>query len=218
MSLQTDPLYVVDLKDPKNPEALPALEITGFSRYLHVAFDEKRLIGVGQEADAEGRMLGLQVSLYNITNSSDPGIVQRYPFELDRNVYSSSSAEFDYKAFRFVGGLKDDSGEEFGILIIPLRVDDYGPRPREEGDDKEDLNFNGFVLLDVRPTGISERFRIPHGHPTYYRRWCYQSTDLPQRSFIVKGVVTTLKGHEINSHNLDSEKLLDSINMDKFNE
>lgn len=210
--LQTDPLYAVSFEDPTSPEVLDALEITGFSRYLHFIFDEKMLIGVGQEADESGRAIGLQVSLYNITDPGKPGIIARYPFELEKYVQSSSSAEFDYKALRFVD-LKREEGEA-GILIIPFRVDAY--YPREVDDEKEDLNYNGFILFDVSPKGISERFRIPHGHPIYYRLGCYQSTNLPQRSFVVKGDVTTLKGHEINKYNLDTEELLDSINLDRF--
>jgi hypothetical protein len=86
----------------------------------------------------------------------------------------------------------------------------------EEEGGEDDINFNGFILLDVSPEGIYERFRIPHSHPVYYRIGCYQSTDLPERSFVVKGDVTTLKGHSIHKYNLDSKELLDSINLDKF--
>lgn len=69
---------------------------------------------------------------------------------------------------------------------------------------EQDLNFNGFALLDVDVNkGISERFWISHKHPVYYRLGCYQSVDLPQQSFVVDGKVTTMKGHTILKHDLD---------------
>ena len=93
-------------------------------------------------------------------------------------------------------------------------MDAYYGVEAEEG--KDDINFNGFILFDVSPAGIFERFKIPHSHPMYYRLGCYQSTNLPVRSFVVEGNVSTLKGHSIHKYNLDSEKLLDSINLDTF--
>lgn len=215
---QTDPLYVISFKNETSPQVLGELEITGFSRYLHFVNDANTLVlGVGQEANAEGRVLGLQVSLYNATVPTMPNITDRYSFELhEQGVSSSSTAEFDYKAFRYV-----KLGDEEGILIIPFRVNDYRSAVlREAGDEKEkddpeeDLNYNGFALLDVSRDGISERFRIPHTHPLYYRLGCYQSVELAERSFVVDGNVTTLKGHSIHKYQLDSKELLDSIELD----
>lgn len=49
---QMDPLFAVDLKDPKNPKILSELKISGFSEYLHF-YGENRLLGIGMEADEE---------------------------------------------------------------------------------------------------------------------------------------------------------------------
>jgi hypothetical protein len=176
---------------------------------LHFVDKEATLvIGVGQEATEDGRTIGLQVSLFNATKPTDLSVIDKYSFELEDNVQSSSTAEFDFKAFRFV-----NLGDDFGILIIPYRVDAYYVEGKEEEDD---INFNGFILFDVSPNGISVRFKIPHSHPLYYRIGCYQSTDLPERSFVVNGNVTTMKGHSIHKYNLDSQEILDSINLDTF--
>lgn len=207
---QTDPLYVILFpdSDETNPKVAGELKITGFSRYLHFVNKENTyLLGVGQEADEEGRVLGLQVRLFDATDPTKPIVVKggQYSFELEENAYSSSAAEFDFKAFRYI-----KLGEDKGILIIPFRVNAYNTA--------EDLNFNGFALLDVDiKKGISERFRIRHKHPVYYRLGCYQSVDLPQRSFVVDGEVTTTKGHTVLKHNLDKPyELLDSFDLDSF--
>lgn len=68
---QTDPLYVLDLRDPTAPRTAGELKITGYSDYLHDAGDG-RLLGVGQEADGNGRVAGLQVSLFDVHDPAKP--------------------------------------------------------------------------------------------------------------------------------------------------
>jgi uncharacterized secreted protein with C-terminal beta-propeller domain len=68
---QTDPLYLVDLHEPSHPKVAGSLELTGYSGYLHDAGDG-RLIGVGQEANASGRVAGLQVSLFDVRDPTTP--------------------------------------------------------------------------------------------------------------------------------------------------
>ena len=65
---QVDPLYALDLSHPRRPRSLGELKITGYSAYLHPVGDG-RLLGVGREADAKGRALGAQISLFDVTGS-----------------------------------------------------------------------------------------------------------------------------------------------------
>jgi hypothetical protein len=66
---QTDPLYTVDLSDPATPRVTGELKITGYSAYLH-PLGPDRLLGVGQEATAEGMTTGTQVSLFDTSGQS----------------------------------------------------------------------------------------------------------------------------------------------------
>jgi outer membrane protein assembly factor BamB len=68
---QMDPLYTLDLRDPTAPRIAGTLELTGYSAYLHPAAD-RTLIGVGQEATAQGRPLGTQISLFDVSNPASP--------------------------------------------------------------------------------------------------------------------------------------------------
>ncbi|MFI5495513.1 beta-propeller domain-containing protein [Actinoplanes sp. NPDC051859] len=68
---QTDPLYSLDLADPTQPKVTGELKITGYSAHLQPAGDG-RLIGVGQEADPNGRVRGTQVSLFDVTDPTEP--------------------------------------------------------------------------------------------------------------------------------------------------
>lgn len=80
---QTDPLFSVDLSNPKKPKILGELKVTGFSDYLHF-WDENLLLGIGVEADENGREQGLKVSMFDI---SDPKNVK----EIDRLVLPMSA-------------------------------------------------------------------------------------------------------------------------------
>ena len=59
---------------------LGELKITGFSRYLH-PYDQDTIIGLGRQADANGRQLGLKISLFDVTNVRKP--IERASFELE---------------------------------------------------------------------------------------------------------------------------------------
>ncbi|MDP9093058.1 MAG: beta-propeller domain-containing protein [Actinomycetota bacterium] len=67
----TDPLYVLDLTNPANPRTSGELELTGYSNYLQPVGDG-RLVGVGQEANGQGRVAGMQVSLFDVSSPSVP--------------------------------------------------------------------------------------------------------------------------------------------------
>ena len=95
---QIDPLYVLDLSDPAAPTVAGELKIPGYSRYLH-PLSQGLLLGVGQDADPRtGRPLGLQVSLFDVSDPSAPAQLDR--LELGD---AESAAEFDHRAFTYDG-------------------------------------------------------------------------------------------------------------------
>ncbi|MGW0061771.1 beta-propeller domain-containing protein [Streptosporangium sandarakinum] len=141
---QVDPLYTLDLRDPKAPRATGELKITGYSAYLHPAGDG-RLIGIGQEASERGRTLGTQVSLFDVSDPAAPRLLSRM-FAKD----SGSEAEWDPHAFLYwpatgaaVVPLNSWSGERPTGGALVLRIDDSSvtrtgtvthPRPGGRGD------------------------------------------------------------------------------------
>lgn len=91
---QMDPLFSVDLSDPKNPEILGALKIPGFSEYLH-PFGEGKLLGIGMDTDETGTTTnGVKLSMFDISNPEDVQEVQKYVIE---RAYSTDVA-YNYKA------------------------------------------------------------------------------------------------------------------------
>lgn len=70
---QVDPLFTVDLGDPRAPRLLGELKIPGFSSYLH-PLGERRLLGVGEGPvpARDGRTgWGAQVGLFDVTDLTD---------------------------------------------------------------------------------------------------------------------------------------------------
>jgi uncharacterized secreted protein with C-terminal beta-propeller domain len=71
---QTDPLYLLDLSG--KPKVLGELKVPGFSTYLHPLGDDL-LLGLGQDADENGSVTGMQVSVFDISDLSKPTQVDR---------------------------------------------------------------------------------------------------------------------------------------------
>ncbi len=68
---QIDPFYTIDLSDPTDPRILGELKIPGFSSYLHPISDTL-VLGVGSDADDEGRVTGAKVSLFDVSDLTEP--------------------------------------------------------------------------------------------------------------------------------------------------
>lgn len=92
---QVDPLYTLDLADPRRPQLLGELKIPGYSAYLHPV-GEDLLLGVGQDATEQGRRIGAQVSLFDVSNLRAPKRVATAPLS-----GWSSAVEHDHRAFLY---------------------------------------------------------------------------------------------------------------------
>lgn len=111
---QTDPLFVMNLSDPKNPKIEGELKLPGFSSYLH-PIGNGMLVGVGDDGDDKGTNGKMKVSLFSI---ADP----KNPKELSTSIignnggYVSSDVSYSYKSF-----VNLPNGE----FAIPFSVEDY---------------------------------------------------------------------------------------------
>ena len=91
---QMDPLFSVDLSDPKKPEILGKLKIPGFSEYLH-PYGEGKLLGIGMDVDETGTATeGVKLSMFDITDPENVTEAEKYVLE---NTYSSD-VFYDYKS------------------------------------------------------------------------------------------------------------------------
>ncbi len=88
--MNTDPLYTIDLSDPKNPKKIGEWVGPGFSTYLHPWGDDL-IVSLGEENWQAA------VSIFNVSNFKKPKLVDRMLF--GDNYYSS--ALYEHKAFTF---------------------------------------------------------------------------------------------------------------------
>jgi len=90
---QVDPLFAVDLSNPKKPKVLSALKIPGFSQYLH-PYGDGLLFGLGMEADEEtGMTTGMKMSMFDVSDPTD--VTEKHKLLLD-SYYSE--ALYNHKA------------------------------------------------------------------------------------------------------------------------
>lgn len=65
-----DPLFAIDLSDPKKPTVMSALKIPGFSTYLDT-WSDGLLLGLGVDTDDDGAMRGLKLSMFDTSDLFD---------------------------------------------------------------------------------------------------------------------------------------------------
>jgi uncharacterized secreted protein with C-terminal beta-propeller domain len=123
--LNTDPLYVIDLADSEQLKITGALEIPGYSSYLHPISDSL-LVGIGQNVDPNRLFFtddnvinadeitpiieGAKISLFDVSNMNDPIEIKSIVYE---NGYTP--VEFDYHALTYLK--TEDNTHRFGLPI-----------------------------------------------------------------------------------------------------
>jgi uncharacterized secreted protein with C-terminal beta-propeller domain len=211
---QTDPLYTLDLSDPTQPEVVGELKINGFSSYIHPMGNDQ-LLTVGQDADDDGRVKGVHLQIFDVSDPSTPTRSHHYTFETMG--YSWSAAQWDHKAFTY--------DPRTGTLALPMQ---FYPR-NNTGD-----YFNGIFVFDVdAKKGFTDKGSVSHDsliegwrarhcekNPNdYYCRypnqrhywWGWSNLN---RSIIMDDVIFTLSNLGIMAHKLDdTDRSLASVRL-----
>lgn len=106
-----DPFYTIDLSEPARPVIRGELKIPGFSSYLHPLGDGL-VLGVGSDADDEGAVRGSKVSLFDVSDLSNP---------LEVDVWTApggwSDIGWDHRAFLWW------APESLAVVPVTLRND-----------------------------------------------------------------------------------------------
>jgi uncharacterized secreted protein with C-terminal beta-propeller domain len=136
---RVDPLYTLDVADPTAPRVVGELKIRGYSAYLHPLGDGL-LLGVGQDATAEGRVTGAQLSVFDVSDARRPSRLHHWTLGS-----SWSEAESDHHAFLW--------WPRDRLAVLPVTA--YDP--------KVGPTFSGAVGFRVgRSSGIEEVLRVTH--------------------------------------------------------
>ena len=193
---QTDPLYTIDLSDPSRPRTAGELKILGYSAYLH-PMGEGLLLGVGQDADEQGVVSGLQVSVFDVSDLDNPRRTAQLTM---RDAFSE--AEFDHRAFLYWAP-RD-------LVVLPLQYWIW----EDNGNIKD--SFLGAVALEVSRERV-RRLELLRGHDSI-RRTGFGQADSSQadvvepwgewtpmrRSLVVGDALFTLSDSGLAGYDLDA--------------
>ncbi len=163
---KVDPLFVIDLKDPENPEVLGKLKIPGFSDYLH-PYDEDHIIGVGKDTvEAEENLKenrgidfawyqGLKLAIFDVSDVENP---KQMHVELIGDRGTHSDVLSDHKAFLF--------DRERNLLVLPVNLailDKSKYSGKLQGFEYGDFVFQGAYVYDINlEDGFKLKGRITH--------------------------------------------------------
>lgn len=147
--LRTDPLYVLNLSDPTNPQVSGELKVPGYSDHIQL-LDENHLLTIGKDAEPAGDwgawVQGVQVCIFDVTDMTNPQLKHK---EIIGGRGTNSEANYNPKAFNYFAAKS--------ALAFPIDLysgDTTGPV-------YGDHTFTGLLVYGVSAdTGFAELGRI----------------------------------------------------------
>ena len=207
---KVDPLFVIDLEDPTDPNVLGKLKIPGYSDYLH-PYDETHIIGIGKdtiealEDQKQGRNLnfawyqGVKMAIFDVSDVENPIEMHK---ELIGDRGTDSPALHNHKAFLF--------DREKNLLILPITLAEIEGEPMDDrGYPKYgEYTFQGAYVYDLTlEDGFDLRGRVTHydDDEVFKKSGYYFRGDRSvQRSLFIEDVLYTLSNQRLQLNDLDS--------------
>jgi len=209
--VKIDPLFVIDLSDPRAPTVLGKLKIPGYSDYLH-PYDETHIIGVGKEAigSEQGNFAwyqGLKLSLFDVSDVENPIEVAKLNIG-DRG--SDSYALHDHKAFLF--------DREKELLVIPVLLAEIDESDYPSG--LPDWAYGEFVwqgayVISLTPEdGFEVRGRISHDSDDIEKSgYYYYSSFSVKRSLYMDDTLYTVSDAQIKANSLSDLSEIKTVGL-----
>jgi inhibitor of cysteine peptidase len=204
---QTDPLFVIDLVDPKNPVVLGKLKIPGFSNYLH-PYDSTTLIGIGKDTTENQwggvQTKGIKLSLFDVSRVDEPKEINSYVLG---DAGSDSIALTDHKAFLF--------SKDKNLLVIPVSINET-LNTNQWGR----LIFSGAAIFQVDKTGFSLKGKIDHSQGgqvapvDYWNGYNYYDNTV-KRSLYIEDTLYTFSNNYLKMNELKELKMLNNLQLIK---
>ena len=210
---QVDPLFAIDLSDPRKPRVLGELKVPGFSTYLH-PYDETTLIGFGQQTKTgpSGGVVttGLKVSLFDVSDVKNLREIDT--FEMGGQG-STSYALDDHRAFLF--------SREKNLLVLPVELQGNVSGTSSASDIVYVPEFRGAMVFSVdKDKGIDLKGRIDHTDgkvstsPKYFYDYNFYE-DTVQRSLYIEDTLYTLSTKFLAAHKLADLTQVNKLSLPK---
>ncbi|WP_049754193.1 beta-propeller domain-containing protein [Heliomicrobium modesticaldum] len=211
-----DPLFVIDLKEPKAPRILGKLKIPGYSNYLH-PYDDNHIIGFGKDTieqsitDHEGRVIGtnayyqgMKMALFDVSDVEHP-VEKHVAFIGDRG--TDSELLYDHRALLF--------SKEKRLLAFPVQLMEVDkPTGAPSGEKVSPVPaygtfaFQGAYVYTVGlEKGFELRGRITHLSDEDYQKagqYYYDSEKFVNRILFINDSLYTLSNRMIKAHGMDT--------------
>ncbi len=196
---KTDPLFVFELGDPRNPKLLAELKIPGFSTYMHL-MDPTHLLTIGYDANDQGDFAWFAGVMLQIFDVSDPRHPKLTAKEVIGTRGSSSEALTNHLAFNYFAPRN--------LLALPMTICEGG----SGGGFGEQMTFSGLIVFDVTAAaGFRQRGRV--AHPPLATRsyndagcsnWWTNASSVVQRSIIMDDFIYSVSSEAIKVDSLNA--------------
>ena len=223
----TDPLFVIDLSNPKKPKVLGELKIPGYSTYLH-PYDENHLIGIGMDTkeiinrDANGNVTsswatitGMKMCLFDVSDINNPKEIDKTVIGDSRTV---SAILTNPKALLF--------SKEKELLAIPVNnyQDDFTVEDADSYDEeierftnKTDYISEGYFVYHINLEGFKLKGVINHEKISNDRYYYYYPSKL-LRGLYIEDNLYTVSETEIKVNKLEDLKEISNLKIKKGEE
>jgi len=202
---RVDPLFVIELSDPKEPKVLGELKIPGFSDYLH-PYDENHIIGVGKEtADNQWggtSIKGVKLSLFDVSDVNNPKQLDKYEIGTSG---TDSEALRDHKAFLF--------DRKKNLLVIPVREVTEKPRYDNRGYYVQKVWQGAYVFNLTPQDGFKLRGKVSHLDDYEEQMYYWGSPGAVRRSMYMDDVLYTVSAQKIKMNDLNNLSAIKSIDL-----
>ena len=152
---QMDPLYTIDLADPKHPRTLGELKIPGFSSYLH-PIGRGRLLGLGTDASTDGQALGAQAAVFDLSDATLTSQVDKVTFGTGSHLAASE----DPHAFTWLPG-SEAAITTLDTWATQSSASQSSASQSSASQSSPDQDGSAMVLLRVSPSGRLSWDRLP---------------------------------------------------------
>ena len=201
-----DPLFAIDLSNPREPVIMGALKIPGYSNYLH-PYDENHLIGFGKDTYVDSYnnayYTSMKISLFDVTDITNP--IEMFVETIgDRG--TDSPLLSNHKALLF--------SKEKGLLAFPVTVFETNKKSLTNEAEKfgsESFAFAGAYVYDIDLTiGFNLRGKISHLSDQDMLKSSYWGGDSNlyiQRLITIKDALYAASNNKLSSHNLQTQTI-----------
>lgn len=223
---QVDPLYVIDLSNPRNPTIMGELKIPGFSNYLH-PYDDNHIIGIGMATnenivkDEFGRPIrenitfnGMKMTMFDISDVRNPKEKDVVYFG-DRS--TDSQINKNAKALLF--------SKEKNLIAIPISnmsnsnpiwndMTKYGTNKNPIVQEKVK---EGYIVYNITIDGFKYKGIITHDGTKYNNtntstNYYYNSRD-PIRGLYIDNYLITVSNALLKINDLNTLQFISNIDL-----